>query len=60
MNLEDGVTIAKIAKVREKISDGTNEYDSIEEADESISSHRASVQRVVIHEEVDVPEEDEE
>ena len=56
MNLDEGVTIAKIAKVREKISDGTNEYDSIEEADESINRAEAasSEKMFVMHEEVDV------
>ena len=37
INLDEGVKVAKIAKVREKISDGTQEFDSIEDAmDESL------------------------
>jgi len=32
INLDDGVKVAKIAKVREKISDGNQEYDNIEDA----------------------------
>ena len=40
MDLKKGVKIAKIAKVREKISDGTNEYDddALENAEEIIDS----------------------
>ena len=37
MNLSDGVKIAKIAKVREKLSDGDQEFESIEDAEESVS-----------------------
>ena len=37
MNLDEGVKIAKIAKVREKLSDGDHEFESIEDAEESIS-----------------------
>lgn len=36
MNLDDGVKIAKIAKVREKLSDGDHEFESIEDAEESV------------------------
>ncbi len=36
MNLDDGVKIAKIAKVREKLSDGDHEFESIEDAEKSI------------------------
>lgn len=32
INLDDGVTVAKIAKVREKVSDGTQEYEDVDEA----------------------------
>ena len=34
INLDDGVTVAKIAKVRKKPSDGTQEFDEIDEMDE--------------------------
>lgn len=36
MNLDEGVKIAKIAKVREKLSDGDHEFESIEDAEESV------------------------
>ncbi len=36
INLDKGVKVAKIAKVREKISDGTTEYQDINEAIENI------------------------
>ena len=36
MNVEKDVKVAKIAKVREKISDGTTEYEDIDEAVENI------------------------
>ena len=32
MNLEDGIKVAKIAKVREKLSDGEQEFENLEEA----------------------------
>ncbi len=66
MNLNEGVTIAKIAKVREKISDGTNEYDSIEEADESINRAEAGSggsrknDIFVMHDEVEAEEDEDE
>ena len=36
INLDKKVTVAKIAKVREKISDGNQEFDDIEEALEEV------------------------
>ncbi len=36
INLDDGVKVAKIAKVREKVSDGTQEYDNMEDALEDL------------------------
>ena len=36
INLDDNVKVAKIAKVREKISDGTQEFENIEDAMEDI------------------------
>ncbi len=36
MNLDDGVKIAKIAKVREKLSDGDQEFETIEDAEEKV------------------------
>ena len=38
MNLKDGVKIAQIAKVREKISDGNQEFENVEEAEASIEA----------------------
>ena len=34
INLDKGVTVAKIAKVREKISDGDQELDNIDEVND--------------------------
>ena len=36
INLDDGIKVARIAKVREKVSDGTQEYDEVEDAMEDI------------------------
>jgi DNA gyrase subunit A len=36
INLDKGVTVAKIAKVREKVSDGDREIDNIEDVTEDI------------------------
>ena len=36
INLDEGVTVAQIAKVREKISDGNQEFDDIDQAAESM------------------------
>ena len=36
IDLDEGVKVAKIAKVREKISDGEQEYDDIDDALQSI------------------------
>ena len=36
INLDKGVTVAKIAKVREKISDGDKELDNIDDVTEDI------------------------
>ncbi|MCR4922984.1 MAG: DNA gyrase subunit A [Lachnospiraceae bacterium] len=64
MNLNDGVTIAKIAKVRDKISDGNVEYDSVEEADANVKDcgfddddfleNDENEDIVIVHDEVDV------
>ena len=37
INLDEGVTVAQIAKVREKVSDGNQEFDDMEDAMEDIS-----------------------
>ena len=36
INLDEGNKVAQIAKVREKVSDGVNEYEDIDEAMEDI------------------------
>ena len=37
INLDEGVTVAKVAKVRQKPSDGTQEFDEIEDTQEEES-----------------------
>ena len=37
INLDAGVTVAQIAKVREKVSDGNQEFDDVEDAMEDVS-----------------------
>ena len=53
--LDEGVKIARIAKVREKISDGVTEYDNIEQADEKMKEEAESM----IESEMDIFEDDE-
>ncbi len=36
INLDKGITVAKIAKVREKVSDGNQEFENIDDALEDI------------------------
>ena len=56
INLNAGVLVAKIAKVREKVSDGTQEYD-----DDDVEENRQDDDPIVIvHDEVDVDETDDE
>ena len=57
MNLDDGVKIAKLAKVREKVSDGNQEYGNVEDAMEDIPESERI--RVIVHDEVELPEEEE-
>ncbi len=54
INLNAGVLVAKIAKVREKVSDGTQEYDD----DEVEENRQENDPIIVIHDEVDVMDED--
>ena len=60
INLDEGVKVAKIAKVREKISNGDEEFENIEDAMEDIPEE----ERYGVHEEDDkevtLPKEDEE
>ena len=37
INLDEGVTVARIAEVREKISDGMQEYDDVDQAAEKVN-----------------------
>lgn len=57
INLDDGVTVAQIAKVREKVSDGNQEFDDVDEAVEEIE---AEEQAEAEEEHVTMPEETEE
>ncbi|MBR3305822.1 MAG: DNA gyrase subunit A [Lachnospiraceae bacterium] len=43
MNVENGVKVAKIAKVREKISDGETEFDDIAAAERRMDEEKASM-----------------
>ena len=58
INLDDKVTVAKIAKVREKVSDGNTEYDNIEDAMEDIPETESI--DLENDEEVTLPREEEE
>ena len=55
INLDEGVTVAQIAKVREKISDGNQEFDDIDQAAESMPEIQDSS---ASEEEVTLPVED--
>ena len=57
INLDEGVTVAQIAKVREKVSDGNQEVDDVDEAAEEIE---AEEQAEAEEEHVTMPEETEE
>ena len=57
INLDEGVTVAQIAKVREKVSDGNQEFDDVDEAAEEIV---AEEQAEAEEEHVTMPEETEE
>lgn len=57
INLDEGVTVAQIAKVREKVSDGNQEFDDVDEAVEEIE---AEEQAEAEEEHVTMPEETEE
>jgi len=57
INLSDDVTVAKIAKVREKVSDGNQEYTNVEDAMEDIPEADKNI--IIIHDEVTFPVEEE-
>ncbi len=58
MNLDEGVKIARIAKVREKISDGNQEFDNVEDAEASLDTEFAESYEEDEEEEVTLPKED--
>ncbi len=62
INLDKGVTLAQIAKVREKVSDGTKEVDEVEEAMEEIpeGEYEYVEDDFEEDEEINLPKEDEE
>ena len=57
INLNDHVKVAKIAKVREKVSDGVNETDDddIQDIVDEDSKDNVSSPVVIVHEEVELP-----
>ncbi len=59
ISLDDGVKVAKIAKVREKISDGDRDIDMEDIDDVVINVAKSDEPVVVIHDEVDIDDEDE-
>ena len=52
MDLKDGVTIAKIAKVREKVSNGEQEFDDIDDALEDIPTEE-TVEKAIVQEDTE-------
>ena len=59
INLDDNVTVAKIAKVREKVSDGNQEFENLDDALEDIPEEEKN--RVIVDdEEVTLPKEEDE
>ncbi len=65
MNLDEGVKIAKIAKVREKLSDGDQEFETVEDAEEKVKDEPTEGEASIIiddsdDEEVTLPVEEEE
>ena len=54
IDLNDNVRVAKIAKVREKVSDGVNETD--DEDIEDIKDELSDDPVVIVHDEVDIPD----
>jgi DNA gyrase subunit A len=60
ISLDEGVRVAKIAKVREKISDGDRDINMEDIDDVVINIAKSDEPVVVIHDEVDVDDDDEE
>jgi len=59
INLDEGVTVAKIAKVREKVSDGSQEFDNIDDAIEEIPEEDI-IDKEIFEKEVTLPVEESE
>ncbi len=55
INLDDKVKVAKIAKVREKVSDGVNETDDDDIKDISDDGNEALSPLVIMHDKVELP-----
>ncbi len=60
INLDEGVKVAKIAKVREKVSDGDQEFENLEDALEDIPEEEKNPVVIEEDEEVTLPKEEEE
>ncbi len=58
INLDEGVKVAKIAKVREKVSDGNQEFDNIDDAMTDIPEEEARSYVDIDDKEVTLPKED--
>ena len=58
INLDDKVRVAKIAKVREKVSDGVNETedDDIQDIVDDTDREAVDPTLVIVHDEVDIPD----
>ena len=56
INLDDKVKVAKIAKVREKVSDGVNETDDDDIQDIADDDKSVDSPFVIMHDEVDIPD----
>ncbi len=59
INLDEGVTVAQIAKVREKVSDGDHEFENIDDAMEDIPNQDENSDYLE-DEEITLPKEEEE
>ena len=60
INLDKGVTVAQIAKVREKVSNGDQEFENLDDALEEIPDQDMSSLDFDEDEEVTLPKEEEE
>lgn len=60
INLDEGVKVAQIAKVREKLSNGDHEFDNLEEAMEEVAQEAVSEDEEEAEENLIFPTEDSE